>query len=338
MSSFVLNTLKSVQEQLDKNYSSRQLLATLDTLLLCAIKPIITKTRFVDRQLSLLCGWYTNAARRKVASLGSKERFISLVVAFIASNSNSDRIKIFQALKLERTLTFWIVQNWLDSLKGWPEAIAKLDFATAQSYERRACVVDNQATFQNMQKVEYWLSKAVAFKHQLMEKYMRYAMVEAQAYYAYHRKNNPHIQVNVDDVAQNFILAVSKAIDKCDSDKGTLTSYIKSWLQDARNTTHFRHDYGLVFSLPTSKRREIARKQSTVNNLPVDMESPEVQNMASSSNVEQELESANVVNTIRRLAKHADPLGLGRLALNITEVLSEEELSLLDSVTQEETQ
>ena len=332
MSSYVLNALKSVKEQLPENYSSRQLLATLDSLLFSAVNPILQNTQFLDRHLSIVAGWYTNAARRKLASLDSKENFNSIVAAMIVARTPEERIHAWKTLKLERTITFWLIQQWLDTMKPWPKAVVNNDYKLKLSCERRGCLIQHECIFQLIQKVEFWLARSIDFKQQIMEKYMRYAMLEAHAYQSYHREHNPHLVIDVNEVAQNFMLAVSKGIDKCDTDKGVLTSYVKSWLKDARNTTVFSHEYGTAFSITSSKKRDIARDLSDMNNISVSLEADEVKNLQSTEDIETTLISRNVVNTVRQLAKAADPLGLGRLVLQITETLNEDELRLLHSV------
>lgn len=329
--SFVLSALKNVKERLDKNYSSAQLLTTLDTLLLYAIKPLLRKTKFVDRQLAIICGWYTNAARRKIASLESKELFITLVSAFLLSTDYKERVELFQKLKLERSLTFWILHRWVFLMADFEKAASSLDFNRMHEIERQAYLIDLQGSWQTLRQVQYWADKALGFKHAIMEKYMRLVMLESQAYYAHHKRINPHINVNLDDVAQNFVLAVSKAIDKCDVTKGTLTSYIQMWLKDARNTVHFRHDYGFSYSIPTNKRRDIATGKSSLNNIMLDLNSIEAQSVPTDTDIEHEIDRKKNVNLVRKLAKQVDPTGLGRLSLHITETLSDKELQLLET-------
>lgn len=326
MSSNVLSALKKIQEQLPDNYSSHQLLSTLDQLLLNACLPIIDRTRFFDRHLGIISGWYASAARRKLASLPSKERFTALTSAFIISNSTEERIAAWKALKLERTLVFWLLNNWQETMSEWTDAVDAKDYDKKQVIERRACFIVHSSIFQIKQHVDFWLTKATEFKQMLVEKYMRYVMVEVVNFSKYQKQHNPHMQFDLDEVAQDFCLAVSKAIDKCDTEKGTLTSYVQKWLQDARTN---RSEYGTAFSLPSNQRRAIAQGLSFTNNLSVSLDSEQVLELAGSTNIEQEYIDAATVNRVRHLAKSADPLGIGRISLKITEVLSEEELRLL---------
>ena len=329
MSDFVINSLKSVKEKLDKNFSSYDLLTTLDTLLLRSVLPILKNSKYIERNLSLVVGWYTNAARRKLSSNGSKDEFNTRIAELILAKPE-EKALVWKKLCLERTLTFHMVSSWLEELRDWPTYRVKNDIDAMTQCENAACLLDRENVFPLIQEVDFWLKKAVEFKHMLVEKYMRLAMLEATTYYKIQKQNNPHLSIMLDDVAQNFILAVSKAIDKCDANRGTITSYVQTWLHDAKSTVHFSHEYGTAYSLPNNKKRGIVTEGLKINNIAVSLDHDEVQEMKSTDNVEENVMAAQVVNRVRILAKAADPVGLGRIALQIGEHLSSEELRLLN--------
>jgi len=334
MSSYVLDQLKRVKEVLPENYTSRQLLATLDTLIFRAIRPIIAESTYVDRVLGILSGWLSTASRRKISSVESKEKFQSLVMAFTIAQTPAERFQIWRALKLERTISFFIITQWLRILEPWVAAQCRGDFAQCMRLERRACIRNNQALFQRQQSVMFWQKQALDFKEALLQKYMRKVVLESSAYYEGHRKNNPHLVIDLDDVGQNFMLAVSKAIDKCDTDKGTLTSYVQLWLKDAASSSHNSHEYGTAFSIPVGKRREIARTENhALNNISVNIDAEEVLELPSGQNVEQDSIRQSSIDRVRMLAKAVDIHGLGRLALGITEVLTPQQMAQLLTCT-----
>lgn len=335
MSSRVIDVLKKSVESIPENYTSRQLLATLDYLIFQAVRPIIVNTYYVDRVLGLLAGWLSTASRRKISSAGSKEQFQSLVMAFCMATDPEDRLKIWQAIKLERTLSFFLVDQWLVRTEPYASAVIDNDSDSLSSIMRSACVVNQSAFFQKQQSVLYWQTQALKFKEALLEKYMRKVVNEAVAYHRMHTKNNPHLDLHLDDLAQNLLLAVSKAIDKCNTDKGTLTSYAQLWIKDALSSSHGSHEYGTAFSIPVGKRREIARTEHhSLNNISVSLDADEVQQLEADQDVENDSVRAATIERVRLLAKAVDPQGLGRLTLGITEVLSPEQLRKLMSVAQ----
>ncbi len=337
MSSAVLQTLKSVKERLPDNYTSGQLFEVLDRMLYRSIDPIIEHANYVDRILAIVLSWYSNNQRRKVSPL-SKERFNTYVIAFLGARDNDLRKKIYRNLRLERNITFFIVQRWLSLLKPWRQLhvqYARGDNSVLHqmaSLERTALIWNNHNLFTEYQNVAYWHEQAAQFKQQMLEKYMRFIMREAYGYYRAQQINNPHLRFDLDEIAQNFILAAYKAIDKCDERQGTLTTYIQNWLKNAKVSTHFRHEYGIAYNIPHSKRQRIAKKQDHSSNIYVSIDSEEAQEIASEHDLEQEMERNDQINFVRMLAKIADPIGIGRIVLGIGEVLDEHEVNKLKGI------
>jgi uncharacterized protein YejL (UPF0352 family) len=166
----------------------------------------------------------------------------------------------------------------------------------------------------------------------IMEKYMRFVMMEAQMFHKQQREHNPHLNFDIEDLAQNFSLAVNKAIDKCDAQQGTLTSYIKNWIKDAKGNPQLRGEYGIAYTIPASQRRAMA--QSTNNkavNISVSIDDEELQGLRSESNIEEEYERKRTIDLVRVLAKRADPTGISRMFLGIGEILLPEELRQLET-------
>lgn len=338
MSSRVIDSLKSVKEVLPDNYTSRQLLGTLDYLILQAIRPIIVNTTYVDRVLAVLAGWLVSASRRKISAAGTRDQFQSLVMAFCITTDADQRLKIWSALKLERTLSFFIIEQWLQRTADYATAVSDGDHAAVSSIMRSACVVNRSALFQKQQTIAFWQQHALKFKEALLEKYMRKVVNESVAFHKMREKSNPSLVTELDDVAQNFMLTVSKAIDKCDTDRGTLTSYIQLWLKDAMASSYHSHEYGTAFTLPVGKRREVARSETrTLSNIAVSIDAEEVQQIESDQDIEADSIRAATIERVRRLAKAVDPQGLGRLALGIQELLSPEQIAVLQSVAQPST-
>jgi hypothetical protein len=157
-------------------------------------------------------------------------------------------------------------------------------------------------------------------------------MMEAQMFHKQQREHNPHLNFDIEDLAQNFSLAVNKAIDKCDAQQGTLTSYIKNWIKDAKGNPQLRGEYGIAYTIPASQRR--AMVQSTNNkavNISVSIDDEELQGLRSESNIEEEYERKRTIDLVRVLAKRADPTGISRMFLGIGEILLPEELRQLET-------
>jgi hypothetical protein len=160
--------------------------------------------------------------------------------------------------------------------------------------------------------VSYWLGKAHEMKSRIMEKYLRFTLTMANSYY-----KNSHTSIDLDDLIQNFTLAVSKAIDKCSVNQGTLTSYIQQWMRSAQNSSASGHEYGIAYSVPQASRKSFLDGRSPNIYVPIDDE--EVLMVAS---IDTSVEDQSQLNHIRLLAKHADPRGFARLQLGIQEIVN----------------
>lgn len=320
-----LDSLKRVKEQLGKNYTSFQMLSVLDRLLWRAMSPIVETTDFFDRVLANVLGWGALNPRRKLSSL-PKERFITYAMAYLAADSAQDKLRILRRLRLERNILFYTINQFI-SIASKTEP----GNTDSRTYNALAAYKPERVWFA-AREAQYWQDQALAFKGMILEKYMRFVMVEAQSFYKYQRQNNPHLTFELSEIAQNFVLVVNKAIDKCDAQKGTLTSHIQNWIKDAKGNPQLRGEYGIAYTIPASQRRSYVTSDKTkAVNISVSYDSSELLQLVDEKSVEEEAARNKTIETVRMLAKTADPSGIARLFLGIGECLSPTELAQLEN-------
>lgn len=320
-----LDSLKRVKEQLGQNYTSFQLLSVLDQLLWKSMWPILRTTDYFDRVLANVIGWSATNPRRKLSSL-PKDRFNTYAMAYLAADTPKIKFRILKKMRIERNVLFYVVGRFLEIMKDVPPARPSQRIANALA------VFDYEGLWFTAREAGYWHHQSIEFKGMIMEKYMRFVMMEAQMFHKQQREHNPHLNFDIEDLAQNFSLAVNKAIDKCDAQQGTLTSYIKNWIKDAKGNPQLRGEYGIAYTIPASQRRAMA--QSTNNkavNISVSIDDEELQGLRSESNIEEEYERKRTIDLVRVLAKRADPTGISRMFLGIGEILLPEELRQLET-------
>lgn len=320
-----LDSLKRVKEQLDQNYTSFQLLSVLDQLLWKSMWPILRTTDYFDRVLANVIGWSATNPRRKLSSL-PKDRFNTYAMAYLAADTPKIKFRILKKMRIERNVLFYVVGRFLEIMQDVPPARPSQRIANALA------VFDYEGLWFAAREAGYWHQQSIEFKGMIMEKYMRFVMMEAQMFHKQQRDHNPHLNFDIEDLAQNFNLAVNKAIDKCDAQQGTLTSYIKNWIKDAKGNPQLRGEYGIAYTIPASQRRLMA--QSTNNkavNISVSIDDEELQGLRSDSNIEEEYERQRTIELVRKLAKRADPTGISRMFLGIGEILRPEELRQLET-------
>lgn len=315
--SILMSVLKRVDEKIKDNYSSAQYMEVWDALLYNALDPILKCSNLADIIISDVLHFYTENHRRKVSSLDKEDTFTTIFLFLVAPQDQ--KLKRLKAIKLERSILRLIISTFLDKTDCYQELhIAGTQYPNRKqpqllmdTIEKSLGYTKEEDLFLAINAVKFWNEQACEFKNQLLEKYTRLIVTNSQSFY-----DTNNSKMSLDDIIQNIFLFSSKALDKYDPGKGTLTPYIQSWMKHAKNVSAIQED-GTAFLLPNMKRSE-------VENVAVSLDDEEaLQVEDESSNID--LDSIAVQRRVQLLAKVADPTGLGRVALGISEILTKEE-------------
>lgn len=80
----------------------------------------------------------------------------------------------------------------------------------------------------------FYRKQYIEFKNLLLGNYIRYSFAETNKFFAYYRAN---VSLEAkEDYFSGLMLVILKVIDKYDSFKGTLTSFIENWFKDYRTS------------------------------------------------------------------------------------------------------
>lgn len=322
-SSRVFAQLKDIKERIgvDANLTTPQYLQTYDDLLDNAVRPILDNCRFFDSYLLRILGWQERNFRRKVSFLKRAE-FPRLAVGFVLKRSPEERFAAYQDLRLDRLIRMQVVSLFHSSLENYlaaceceltpPAGVDQASFCFAVKAKVEESMKSTPGGLLSAyHESKFWFEHAADFKRILMEKYVRLCLNTAKRDYVYYFK----CQGKLDDIIQTYLIAMSRAIDKCDAKQGALTSHIQNWFFSARDA--------------------VARQRER-NTVSLDQENGDLANSASNS-----LDLANLsvyeerrreqedVNLIAELSRIADPHGAARAFLGIPEHLKESEIQLL---------
>ena len=322
MTKGVLYNIKTIKERLQKNYSSYQLLSTLDNYLFRAAKPIIETTNWLDFTVANVVGWNAMNPRRKISTL-DRDVWHRYQFAFLVSDDPVLKYQILRKMRLERNILFTALDRFMSVLPNDPSQIRN-----PKALVSVGCFNPDEL-WAAVQECRFWYGLAVSMKGMIIEKYMRLVFVEAVNFHNYQRQLNPALTYDLEEIAQNFIANVAKAIDKCDTHHGTLTTYIRNWLQDAKSNPRTRGEYGVAYAIPPSKRKAVAMKEDDTVNIALSMDAESVQLAEAAETAESNLVRNQGLQLTRQLAKEVDPAGIGRLFLGIQEILTPEEKALL---------
>ena len=313
------------------SFTSAQLVSVMDFLLYNAIDPIIEHTTMMDRMMSYVLSFAQMEPRRKISS--DKGSLPTRILQFLTlpQSSHKKRSKLIREMKLERSILYYCVDLFLKMSDGYEEkevAATRLTKFTQEYTDLSLARKELDETlgtvgsiFAARSRAKFWINRFYSFKNDIEMRYSAYVEGVARGY----TKDKPDLDTK--EVAQNMMIYVSKAIDKFDESKGSITSYIQIWTRKAMLDTKLNQQYGAAYSIPQKVKKKIVDGLAQPNfRKNVDLEDLDTVLDAGES-IEMEAEEKD--RDIRMLAKIADPSGIGRILMGIREILNEKEIQIL---------
>ena len=309
--------LKSIQENIQGNPTSYQYLSTLDTLIYNSLFSVIDNTRFVDVYLAKILGWQASNPKRKASGVG-RHNLVSYITLFMLNDKVDRKLNILKKMRLDRGILLEILRRWFkvtqeyvdlsNQLKPTRDLILKLS-----ELETKVGLRPSHNLYGAVLQSKFWFDYATQFKTFLLEKYTRLCLTTAQKDYV----QMGH-KVDLEDIIQTYLMTASKAIDKCDTDKGVLTSHIQNWLLSAKNNVMANYVNGVAFQTPNHVKTQL----NSIGQESISLDEIEGLNIASDTDTGARNEE---VDRVRFIGKVFDPQGYARLVLGIQEILSDAE-------------
>jgi hypothetical protein len=220
--------LKDSQEGILENLTSHQWLSTLDYFLEAALDPIATANPdLMDNYFSKVVATQFNYQYTKF-SRTKKEELPTLLFNAITSSGRRKR-EHQKKMLLNRGILFGLLSIFQDSVKNYKQLHSP--FTKIDRISRLGLILrqDSPFLYAALAQTEFWADRAYKFKTFLVQKYIRLSLMSAQRLY----KELNH-GVPLDDIVQVYLAYLSKAIDRCDSRQGVLTTFIQTWFYSAR--------------------------------------------------------------------------------------------------------
>lgn len=314
----VFEGLKNTKESILENYSSDQYFTVLDSLIYSALAPIVENMDFLTPLLAEVVHHASNNAKRKITNL-KREEFNSRFSIFLASPPDK-RLEVLKSMRLERTILRLCITKFLAATQDYPylmQARIKKEDIRVRLLEKDLGVFpeSNKSMLAIISEVNVYFKESKKFKTEILEKYNRFICMEAKRIY-----QHINLRIEMDSIIQTLYVFASYALDKYDSGQGTLTSYIQRWLDHARDKI-WTNETQISYEVPKDKKDQIDNRAESLDDLVSSKEYAEEDDI----DIEQHMRTQRV----RQLAKFVDPLGLGRLSLDIQELLNTEEIHLL---------
>lgn len=332
----------------DENLTGGQIQDIMDTLLEAVLRPMLVNSTIFDTQLVFALSFIAKNKKRKISTAGRYESINYLTKALLAADVE-EKIFYVQKAKLERSMIHLFVKKLLEShyqsfmsmygtfltsRESHPLIKRKLDL-TARNLgckKRSNIFVMLNSCAEGLKVYNKYVDSIVA-------QYLKLCSQQAKFFV----DTNPHNQYSIKDVRQNFLTNILVALNKYDSSKGALTSYINFWLLNAQTCASGTHEYGIAYTVPPQYRRKLATdKESGLDiNFSIsldaqveddDGEQVDLHNkLESTDNVDRQLEQHKMGVLFSMLAKNADPFGIGRLTLEVDEHFTQSELDLMQA-------
>jgi hypothetical protein len=309
--------LKRITETIPNNLTSIEYLRTLDYLLENALYPIIISTGFLDIFLSKILAWQSTNPKRKTTS-ENKRDLPSYVVLYLISATPEQKMKIYRKIGFDRGITMEIIRRWLELMTKYETLIGVLEPTLEQVQMINKLLVavganEDGYPYGAYLQARFWVERANYFKSLILEKYTRMVLNTAQSDYVRFKH-----KIDLEDIMQVYFMAASKAIDKCDPNKGVLTTHIQHWLLSAKNVVvknYLDSHIEQQISKPMPESQELVEKFISDRDVPAEAS-------ALMESTEDKMERTGTIDRVRQIAKFFDPYGYARLTMGIGEYMT----------------
>ena len=311
----------------------------LDFLLYCGLEPIVRNSSVFDVQLVHMLSIASTNKKRKISAL-DRGAFINKICTALSTDDIELKLECISSSKMERGFVYNFLVNFLNSssdyLDLYTQYLTCTNHADKVSLSKRLAAIESDLAFsrtglfQTLTRCRKYVDLAYEFRNSIVGQYIKHAYKQAHSYCKQKGRN-----FDFDDVYQSLMAAITKALDKYDSSKGALTSYINYWVLNALTyaNANYGHEYGVAYLIPQTQKKAVQGSKADRVNFSVslstlidnDSEAAFGDLLVSPSSVEDEYIADKDLEDTSYLIKCADPEGLARLYLNLNEYISVKE-------------
>jgi len=218
--------------------SSQQIWDSLNGLLAFALEPVFAYTEYgFDLRLSLISA--SMDKRRRVSIYQSEDCRAILFHSLLYTSDDTSLLTLLQKMGVERNL---LIDPVIDAL----------------AHKRLPAAMLADSPFSEdalLRHIEQAIEPYMDFRRQVSERYVRLA--ESLGKKNAWLKSEHGLVSDPREHVNNYMLSVLRAIDKFYPWRGTLSSYITTWMNNARGSA-FSVFLGEAYSVPKSRRKALA--------------------------------------------------------------------------------
>lgn len=322
------------------NLTGGQVQEALDFLIYKALEPLIRFSTVFDVQLVHLVGVAATNKKRKISAL-PREDFITKLCNALATTNVDRKMEYIATAKIERSFVLTFLTQFLEQTSDYVDLytqyLACSEHRERHVLDRKLDVLESSSGFSRehlfpaINSCQHYVDLAYEFRNKIVVQYIKHSFKQAHAFCKLKGRN-----FDFQDVHQSLMAAITKALDKYDSSKGALTSYINWWVLNAQTYAGagYGHEYGIAYSIPQLHKKNVQGKETAELNFSVSLDSvlrddAEGSSLANtlvgSAGVDTELETQDELDNLLYLIKAADIKGMARLYLDLDEYISDKE-------------
>lgn len=264
-----MKELLNNKEKLTKNLSSKQIITILNLLLNTAVQPLFEHCQLM-RQLILQAMLQTQLDHRRKISVHNKNNTAGLIIYAIVNHDFTalkmcelDRGILFKAT----TMVYTLLQQAVELEQQLILKPKNVELILQQENLAKRLGTNVNLLTPLARWIELYYNLYLQFKELIIAKYIKFAWQEANRARAL-----TGLHVDIKELFKNYLLAYSRAIDKCDANQGTLTHYIQQWMMSARSSPEHSHQYGEAYAIPANIRKGMENKNIQLTNMSVSMD------------------------------------------------------------------
>jgi len=311
------------------NLTGDNIQTVLDNMLYRALFPIVCNTNVFDTQIQHVLARITINKKRKLVSI-ERDKAISLLSKALIEENKLVKFNLIEQSKIERSIIHRFIGNVLMDIEQYYSLYIqnrikpnKIHEAKLKAFCRNFGAKSYDDLFVIRNQVNDFISEYYKYRNSIVDHYVKFSHKSSNNFRQ--TKNNNY---DSNDVFQNFLSAVTKAIDKYDSSKGALTSYINYWILNAKTCNSSSSEYGIAYTIPHSKKKEKVTNKDNVN-FSMSLESEEINTIDYDNDVHTSTEKEEENKIVQFLIKRVDKKGCLRLTLDIDEYFSNAEYELM---------
>lgn len=230
--------------------SSKHMWDTFVHLLFQTLKPLAQSTTIVDDILFVILGSLSDQ-RRKIGVMDNQQCLNEAYRLLFQPSDVALRESMIR-LGVERGIYQWFITSYLSN------TYVPLSIHIEPSFEAEPLYTYVQEMF----------SLYTSFRERVIDRFER--LIKSKATKDKWSRDRMGLVSSVGDVENTYYLAVIRSIDKFHPGEGTITGYVKPWLQNAGSSKYTMYT-GEAFGLSRPIRKDIHDGKLSVNNKAYDI-------------------------------------------------------------------